>query len=134
MRIAMLEDRAGFAKDLITVIKEMEEAASVKHYQYVDEALEALDKGEVFDVWVVDLMMPSGNRFSSEETENGSATGTRFLEYLSTNGGGATKGIVVMTSRDTAPEEMSGVSLPIKECLKAESVHAEIAKEILSWK
>jgi len=133
MKIAMLEDRAGFAKDLTTVIKEIEGEASVDYYQYVDEALAALEKGEVYDVWVVDLMMPSGDKFSSEETENGSATGTRFLEYLSTKEGAVSKGVVVMTSRDTGPEEMDRVSLPIKECLKAERIHAEIAGEILNW-
>ncbi len=133
MKIAMLEDRAGFAKDLTTVIKEIEGSASVDYYQYVDEAIEALEEGKSYDVWVVDLMMPSGDKFSSEATENGSATGTRFLEYLSNMGAAVSKGIVVMTSRDTAPDEMARVTYPIRECFKAESTHAEIAGEILNW-
>lgn len=130
VRIAILEDRLSYARDLAALIEMEVASARVSTFSNVDAALDAASGVEEWDVWVVDLMMPTGSTFSAEDAENGLATGTRFIEQLIKSNRMPKRKIVVITSRNTDKDNFEKKSPMIVECQKADFTQVDIAKEV----
>lgn len=130
VRIAILEDRLSYARDLAALIEMEVAGARVSTFSNVDAALDAASGVEEWDVWVVDLMMPTGSTFSAEDAENGLATGTRFIEQLIKSNRMPKRKIVVITSRNTDKDNFEKKSPMIVECQKADFTQVDIAKEV----
>lgn len=49
----------------------------------IDDAMQILEKhAKQYDVVSIDIIMPSGSRFSSDETMHGARSGLRFLDWM----------------------------------------------------
>src|SRR6056297_3953440 len=81
--IAILEDRRSYAEDLAHNIRREIPDSDISVFNEVDSAIESAISGDVvWDLWVVDLMLPTGNKFTRAETRNGLSTGSRFIDKL----------------------------------------------------
>lgn len=128
-RIAILEDRKSYSNDLVTIISLELPDAVVDVFNDVDTALGAVERNSPWDVWVVDLMMPVGNHFSSVEADYGLATGSRFIDFL-VDRGAAGSAIFVITSRNTDADRFSEKNAIIEECQKSEVTQVDLALKI----
>ena len=127
-KIGILEDRRSFADDLKMIINIELPKATVKTFHDVDSAIEALKVDTEWDIWIIDLMMPSGDHFSAKQTNNGLATGTRFIEWIDSNSIKISKKIIVYTSRNTDDDNFKSRSVRVVEMFKAESTQVDVAK------
>lgn len=132
-RIAILEDRLSYAADLKILIEIALPDAEIDLFSTVDSALDALTKGASWDVWVVDLMMASGDNISADEAENGLATGRVFIQRMIDEGMRKSARIVVVTSRNTDDDDFPSIDSNIIEFQKSEATQVDIAKEIASF-
>lgn len=131
-KIAILEDRISYATDLKILIEIALPAADIQIFSNVDEALETLDSPADWDVWIVDLMMASGDNITPEEAENGLATGRVFIQRLIASGRLGNGKIVVVTSRNTDDDNFQSISGQIIEFQKSEVTQVDIAREVSS--
>jgi CheY-like chemotaxis protein len=125
-RIAVLEDRKSYSNDLITIIKLELPDSSIDVFSDIDSAINAVETQPAWDVWIVDLMMPVGNRFTSLEADYGLATGSRFIDVL-LDRDAVNSAIFVVTSRNTDGDKFSEKSPIIQECQKSEVTQVELA-------
>ena len=132
-RIAILEDRLSYAADLKILIEIALPDAEIDLFSTVDSALDALTKGASWDVWVVDLMMASGDNISADEAENGLAAGRVFIQRMIDEGMRKSARIVVVTSRNTDDDDFPSIDSNIIEFQKSEATQVDIAKEIASF-
>jgi hypothetical protein len=129
--IAILEDRRSYADDLAHNIRREIPGADVSIFNEVDSAIKAVASGEVlWNLWVVDLMLPTGHKFTRAETRNGLSTGSRFIDMLIEGAEGIDFGIFVITSRETDSDRFGDKEVKIFECQKGDHTQVEIARLI----
>lgn len=130
-KIAILEDRRSYADDLAHNIRREIPNAVVSIFNSVDNAIEAISSSDaVWDLWVVDLMLPTGHKLTKAETRNGLSTGSRFIDMLIEGAEGIDFGIFVITSRETVSDRFGNKGVKIFECQKGDHTQVEIARLI----
>lgn len=132
-KIAILEDRLSYATDLKILIEVALPGAQIEIFPTVDHALDAVNEHKDWDVWIVDLMMASGESISTEEAENGLATGRVFIQRMIDNESLGEAKIVVVTSRNTDDDNFSKMNDQILEFQKSEATQVDIAKKVATF-
>ena len=129
-KIGILEDRRSYSRELNTLFKLEMPSAEIHVYNSVDDAIAALEIHKNWDFWVVDLMMPPGNKMGKLETQDGLATGTRFIDIMMKKNIEVQKSIVVLTSRNTDDDQFELKSFNIIEFQKSHVTQVEVVQEI----
>lgn len=127
MRIAVLDDRASVAGDLENLIRLVNPNDFVVSYTSVDEAIDACQTKQSFDVWVVDLMMPTGRHLDARDTDSGLKTGTQFIRKVLMASNPPIKKILVFTSRDVSEDELNGDNNAIELLYKGATKRIDVA-------
>lgn len=125
-KIAILEDRKSYSNDLVKVIELEVPDASIDVFSEVDSALDALETQESWDIWIVDLMMPVGSRFTTLEADYGLATGSRFIDIVLEKKA-VDSAIFIITSRNTDADRFAEKSSIIQEFQKSQVTQVELA-------
>ena len=122
----MLDDRGALIDDFKDIFSIELPDADFEPYERVNDALDAIEKGGEWDIWIVDLMMARG-RFTAIETEDGLSTGVRVIERL--NSANAVKcRIIAYTLRDVTHEEHFENNTDVMICPKKDFTVTEIVK------
>jgi len=128
--IGILEDRNSWSNELVTLINMKEPGAGITCFSNVDDAIRAVARDQFApDVWLVDLMMPTGTVFDDAETESGFATGERFiLEFLKL--GDSAGPTVIVHSQRSSVSALPDVHPRLVYMPKAEFSSVEVATQI----
>tara|TARA_R110000850_G_C9706332_1_gene440654 strand:- start:30 stop:464 length:435 start_codon:yes stop_codon:yes gene_type:complete len=100
IRIAVVDDRGSVVDEFEQLFGIELPGATVAKFESADEALAAIDAGEEWSFWIVDLMMPIGTVLSRGETDDGLSTGIVVIKRLVESSVTISGDIIAFTLRD----------------------------------
>ncbi len=129
-KIAVLDDKGRLIDDFKEILEVEIPEAEFDPYERADDALDAIEDGGQWDIWIVDLMMARG-RLTAVETEDGLSTGIRVIERLVAANAVSCK-VIAYTLRDVNHEEHFNNNTEIMICPKKDFTVTDIVKKTKS--
>lgn len=105
IRIAVVDDRGSVVDEFEQLFEIELPGATVAKFESADEALAAIDAGEEWSFWIVDLMMPIGSVLSRGETDDGLSTGIVVIRRLVESSVTISGEIIAFTLRDVVAKD-----------------------------
>ncbi|MEP1934969.1 MAG: hypothetical protein ABJJ37_27155 [Roseibium sp.] len=108
IRIAVVDDRGSVVDEFEELFRIELPNATVEKFETADDALLAINEGEEWSHWIVDLMMPIGEQLSKKETDDGLSTGIAIIKRLINSGVSISGRIFAFTLRDVNLDDLGG--------------------------